>query len=144
VDLLREIWRTLAAYIAGQLRVSLILSLLYAVGFAIARLPGWPVIALLCGFLNLVPLFGGLIGMMVACGVMWLGGGSLYQILGVLGVCVVVQGIEGFYVTPRILGRRLRLSPMLVFAAVLFGGAFFGPLGVLLSVPKWRSPSSIP
>ncbi|MBM3775570.1 MAG: AI-2E family transporter [Acidobacteria bacterium] len=133
--LLRAIWSALAAYAAGQLRVSLALSVLYGIGFAILRLPAWPLIAPLCGFLNLIPVFGAIISMILALGVMWLGGGTLYQIIAVLGVWVVVQGIEGFYLTPRILGRQLGMSPMLVFAGVLFGGAFFGPLGVLLAVP---------
>jgi hypothetical protein len=46
-----------------------------------------------------------------------------------------VQCIEGYYLTPRILGGRLSLHPMAVFLGLLIGGKLFGFLGVLLAVP---------
>jgi predicted PurR-regulated permease PerM len=48
---------------------------------------------------------------------------------------VVVQGIEGFVLTPRILGDRLGLSPFVVFLVLIAGGFFFGPLGLVVAVP---------
>ena len=57
-----------------------------------------------------------------------------------------VQTLEGFYLTPCILGRNLGLSPVTVFLCVLAGGFLFGPLGMLLAAPiaavaaiVWRS-----
>ena len=46
-----------------------------------------------------------------------------------------VQCVEGYYLTPRILGGRLSLHPMAVFLGLLIGGKLFGFLGVLLAVP---------
>jgi predicted PurR-regulated permease PerM len=48
---------------------------------------------------------------------------------------VIIQGIEGFYLTPKLLGRPLGLRPLLVFVALLVGSFFFGPIGFLLAVP---------
>jgi predicted PurR-regulated permease PerM len=59
----------------------------------------------------------------------------LWRILGVVGVFVVVQTLEGFVLTPRILGKSVGLSAMTVFVCGLIGGALFGPLGLLLAVP---------
>ena len=57
------------------------------------------------------------------------------RIGGILGVFVVVQSIEGYFLTPRILGRRLSLHPMAVFLGLLIGGKLFGLLGIILAVP---------
>lgn len=133
--LLADIGRTLGAYVTGQLRISLILSLIYAVGFAICQVPWWLFVGFLCGFLNLIPFVGGLIGVGVALLLTWAGGGDLYRLAGVMGVWIVAQGLEGFWITPKILGSRLSLKPLAVFVAVLAGGAFFGPIGVLLAAP---------
>jgi predicted PurR-regulated permease PerM len=135
MELLRQILQALGAYAGGQFRISLILTVLYAIGFAILRVPGWPFLAVVSGFLNLIPILGGVVAMLLAAGSVWMGGGTLYRVLAVLGVCVAVQAVEGFYVTPKILGRKLALSPLLVFGGLMVGGALFGFLGILLAVP---------
>jgi predicted PurR-regulated permease PerM len=56
-------------------------------------------------------------------------------VLGALITYVVAQGLEGFYLTPKIMGRRLQLSPWVVFLAILVGGLMFGPVGVILAAP---------
>jgi hypothetical protein len=48
---------------------------------------------------------------------------------------VLVRNIEGFVLTPRILGGRLQLHPMAVFLGILIGGNLFGLLGILLAIP---------
>jgi len=60
---------------------------------------------------------------------------SLTNCLIVFATWVVIQGVEGFYLTPKLLGRPLGLRPLLVFAALLVGSFFFGPIGFLLAVP---------
>ena len=52
-----------------------------------------------------------------------------------MGVFVGVQSIEGYILTPRILGRRLSLHPKALFLGLLIGGKLFGLLGVILAVP---------
>lgn len=108
---------------------------LYAIGFAIVRVPFWPIVAFFCGLFYLIPSFGSLIALALAALVAWLGGGDLWRLGEVTAVWLIVQTLEGFVITPRILGRRLGLNPWLVFLAVLVGGALFGPLGVVLAAP---------
>ena len=48
---------------------------------------------------------------------------------------VTVQMIEGYLLTPRILGGRMRLHPMTVFLGMLIGGKLFGIFGIILAVP---------
>lgn len=130
-----EVVRTLEAYLSAQIRISLILALLYAVAFAFLGVPAWPFVALLGGFLQAVPIVGSVIALLVPAALTWIDGGGFYRVLGVFGVWLVGQALEGFYLTPRIMGRRLHLPPLTVFAGLIFGGALFGFFGVLLAVP---------
>jgi hypothetical protein len=62
-------------------------------------------------------------------------GGGMWRIGGVVGVFVAVQTIEGYWLTPRVLGTRLNLHPMAVFLGILIGGKLFGLLGIILAIP---------
>ena len=53
-----------------------------------------------------------------------------------MGIFVVVQVLEGYVLTPKILGGRLNLHPMAVFLGLLAGGKLFGLLGVILAIPS--------
>jgi predicted PurR-regulated permease PerM len=85
--------------------------------------------------LNMIPVFGSILGLALTAYAVLLGDGGVWNYAGVLITFVVVQGLEGFWLSPRILGRRVGLSPLYVFVAVLVGGAVFGPIGILLAVP---------
>ena len=130
-----EVGRILQSYVLGQLMIAVIMGVLYAIGFALLRVPAWPGIAALSGFLNVIPYVGTGAGIVLATGFTLAGGGDIWRVAGVLGVFVIVQTIEGYYLTPKILGDRLRLHPMAVFLGLLIGGKIFGFLGILLAVP---------
>ena len=130
-----EIGSTVGGWIVGQIKVAAIATLFYAVGFAIARVPWWPLVALACGALHLVPIVGGVIGLVIAVAVAYFGAPNAYSWIGALAVCLLVQVLEGFVLTPRILGRKLQLHPLAVFAAAIVGGLLFGPFGVIFAAP---------
>ncbi len=134
-DLLREIARTLTAYVRGEIIIALTMSALYAVAFALLKVPVWLLIALLCGFLHLVPNLGILIGFALAVGLTAIAGREFWRIAAVAGAFVLFQGFEGYYLTPHILGRRLGLRPLAVFLAVLAGSLLFGVVGLFLAPP---------
>jgi predicted PurR-regulated permease PerM len=110
-----EVGRILAAYVRGQLLIALCMAVLYAIGFYAFGVPAWAGLAALAGLLA--------------------DGDGLWRIGGIVGLFVVVQSIEGYILTPRILGRRLSLHPMAVFLGLLIGGKLFGLLGIILAVP---------
>jgi predicted PurR-regulated permease PerM len=131
----RESARVLGLYIKGQILIAIIVTLLYAIGFAIAHVPVWPVVAILAGICNLIPRIGSLIALAIAALASWIGDSNLTNLLIVLAVWVVVQGLEGFILTPRILGNPLGLRPLVVIFALIAGSLLFGPIGLLVSVP---------
>ena len=131
----RESVRVLGIYIKGQIIIAALVTTLYAIGFAWARMPWFALVALIAGACNMIPRIGSLIGLAIAAAVAFFTDLTMVQFLIVFGTWVVVQGIEGFYLTPKILGKPLGLRPLLVFFAVLAGSILFGPIGFLLAVP---------
>jgi predicted PurR-regulated permease PerM len=130
-----ELGHTLGGWITGQLKIVGILMAIYCIGFAISGVPWWLLIAVICGALNLIPVLGAAIALFIALGTAWLGSEEIWPAVGALITFVVAQALEGFYLTPKILGTRLRLKPWVVFLAILIGGFAFGPVGVLLAAP---------
>jgi predicted PurR-regulated permease PerM len=133
--LLDEVGRILQSYVLGQLMIAIIMAVLYAIGFWFLDVPAWSGLAALSGFLNVVPYVGTGLGVILASGFTFAAGAGLWNVAGVVGVFIAVQTVEGYVLTPRILGGRLSLHPMAVFLGLLIGGRLFGFLGVLLAVP---------
>jgi predicted PurR-regulated permease PerM len=130
-----EVGRILESYVRGQLLIAVCMAALYALGFAVLRVPAWAGIAAITGLLNAIPYVGTALGLLLATGFTLADGGGLWRIMGVVSVFVVVQSIEGYLLTPRIMGSRLNLHPMAVFLGLLIGGKLFGLLGVILAIP---------
>lgn len=133
-ELMGEIGRLLAHWVSAQFRICLILSAVYAVGFALLGVPLWLLAALLCGFAHAVPVFGAVVAIALVAAVTWMARG-MYPALGTMGVFAAVSGFEGFYLTPKIMGRRMAISPLWVFFGGLLAGSLFGFVGILLAVP---------
>ena len=131
-----ESGRILESYVRGQLVIALIMAVGYAIGFWFLGVPAWAGIAMIAGLLNMVPYFGTLFGFVLAASFTLAEGGGIWEIAGVLGVFVAVQSLEGYVLTPRILGGRLNLHPMAVFLGLLVGGKLFGMLGIILAIPS--------
>lgn len=130
-----ESGRILESYVRGQLLIGIIMAGFYAIGFWFLGVPAWAGIALIAGLLNAIPYVGTVLGVVLAGGFTVAGGGGVWEVVAVLGVFVAVQTLEGYVLTPRILGGRLNLHPMAVFLSLLIGGKLFGLLGVVLAIP---------
>jgi predicted PurR-regulated permease PerM len=130
-----EVGRILQAYVRGQLLIAMLMGVLYAIGFVLLQVPAGAGIAILAGFLNTIPYIGTVFGIILATSFTMAAGAGFWRVGGVIGVFVAVQMIEGYLLTPRILGGRMRLHPMAVFLGMLIGGKLFGFLGIILAVP---------
>lgn len=130
-----ESGRILESYVRGQLLIGIIMAVFYAVGFWALGVPAWAGIAIIAGLLNSIPYVGTILGFGLATIFMLAEGGGWWDIAGVLGIFVAVQTLEGYVLTPKILGGRLNLHPMAVFLGLLVGGKLFGFLGFVLAIP---------
>lgn len=130
-----ESGRILESYVRGQLLIGLIMAFFYAVGFYFLDVPAWAGVALIAGLLNMIPYVGTISGIVLASVFVLADDGGFGDIAGVLGIFVTVQSLEGYVLTPKILGGRLNLHPMAVFLGLLVGGKLFGLFGVILAIP---------
>ncbi|MBS1809250.1 MAG: AI-2E family transporter [Acidobacteria bacterium] len=133
--LLSQINGVLSAYVRNQFLIAFVMGLLYAFGFAVLRVPLALTIGLISGFLNFVPYLGTLTGLVLAISFTALDGAGVGRLVGVLAVFAIVQSIEGYYLTPKLLGESLNLHPLVVLLGLVIGGNLFGLLGIILAVP---------
>ncbi|RME02552.1 MAG: AI-2E family transporter [Deltaproteobacteria bacterium] len=130
-----EIDEVLSSFLRGQLFVCFLLAAIYTVGLLIVDVPLAIVIGFVAGFANIVPYLGVAVGVTSALLLTLLEHPDLVHLLGVIGVFTVAQTMEGMVITPRIVGDRVGLHPVVVVVALMIWGQFFGFLGMLVAVP---------
>jgi predicted PurR-regulated permease PerM len=127
--------KVLRAVVKGQFLVAFVLSIFYMAGFSLIDLPSGLAIGAIAGVCRVVPYLDVVVGVSLAIIVILTQGGGLAVFLGVLIVVAVVQSLDGVIITPRIIGDRAGLHPIVVIASVFSFGSWFGLLGILLAVP---------
>lgn len=137
VFLVREFAAIVVSFFRGQILIGLIMSVLYATGFYIIGLRFGVVIGLALGVLNIIPYLGTITGLVVALPLAFFQPGGGWGLVAlVLLVKIIVQAIESWFLTPRIMGERTGLHPVVIIIAIFFWGtALGGILGMILAVP---------
>ncbi len=135
VGRLNEVAYVLNNFLKGQLLIGLIMAVLYSLGLSLVGLEFAIAIGVISGLLNIVPYLGLILGLGVALASSLIQFRDFYHPLGVAAVYIAVQAIEGYWLTPKIMGKRVGLHPVTIIVAVLVGGELLGFLGVLLAVP---------
>ena len=132
----RRVDGVVGRWFRGQITVAAILGVLYTVGLGLCGVKLWYAIGIFAGVLSIIPYLGFIIGIGLALLMSALDDGSGWgQIFGVLAVFTVVQIAEGYIITPKIVGEKVGLSPVMVIIVLLVGAELFGFLGVLLAIP---------
>lgn len=129
-----EAWATLGGYFRGQLLVALADAVLIGIGLMLLGVPLALPLAAIVFFGGLFPIIGALVTGAVAVLVAFSDGGLAIG-LGVLGIVVVVQQLEGNVLAPLILSEAIDLEPLVVILSITVGAILFGMLGAFLAVP---------
>lgn len=129
----REMRRETAAYLRGQLLLSLSVGALTSLALLLTGTPGWLMLGMLMGALELVPYIGPFIAGVPAVLLALQNGWShaLCTLLALLGV----QQLEGAVLSPRLLGSATQLHPMAVLLLIPAGGILLGPPGMMAILP---------
>ncbi|PKO51385.1 MAG: AI-2E family transporter [Betaproteobacteria bacterium HGW-Betaproteobacteria-2] len=130
-----EIDVMLAEFLRGQLSVMLLMTVFYAIGLWAAGLELALPVALVAGLLGFVPYLGVTIGLLMALMAAALQFSSPGEVVPILAVFAVAQLLEGFVLTPWLVGDRIGLHPVVVIFTLLAGGQLFGFAGILLALP---------
>jgi predicted PurR-regulated permease PerM len=130
---LHDIDTALGQYVRGQLTVCGIVGLLAYAGYFIIGLPYALVFAIISAVTNVIPYIGPFIGaaptILFALTISWKL--AVYVII----INAIIQLLEGNVVSPFIVGKSLRLHPLLIIFSVMVGGEVAGILGLILAVP---------
>lgn len=130
-----EVGEVVRGYVRGRFLVAACMSAIYSLGLLIMGVPLWAAIGLIAGFIGIIPYLGVLSGAILALGFATLDGAGIGRLAGVVGIFIVAQMIEDYVLTPRFIGNKLELHPMLVFIALIIAGDLFGLLGLVLAIP---------
>ncbi|MEO5932718.1 MAG: AI-2E family transporter [Duganella sp.] len=131
----REVDGLLAQYLRGQLLVMLVLAAYYSAALAIAGFDVALPVGIITGLLVFIPYLGFTIGLALATISAVL---QFTDFSGLIAVAVIYgfgQVLEGFVLTPRLVGERIGLNPLTVIFALMAFGQLFGFVGVLLALP---------
>lgn len=134
-DLAKRIDQRLSAFVRGQILVAGAQGVIYAVGLLISGIDLAIAVGLGAGVLALVPYLGTIVGISIASALALLKFGLSWHILAVWGTFAFAQVVEGVYLTPKVLGDKVGLHPLVVMLAVIVGGSIFGVGGMLLAIP---------
>lgn len=135
--LVDEFIKIVVAFFRGQLLIACLQGVLFALGFMIIGLEYHIILGLSLGFLNIIPYLGSIVGLGVALPLgFFQQGGGISLVVGVLVVFTIVQMIEGYVLTPRIMGETTGLHPMAIIVAIFFwSSALPGLTGLILAIP---------
>ncbi|TAK77861.1 MAG: AI-2E family transporter [Gammaproteobacteria bacterium] len=135
VKLAKECDAVLGEFFRGQLLVMLAMCVIYSLGLTMVGLQIGVVLGVIGGLLSIVPYLGSIFIVVSASITALVQYGTWQSLLWVWGVYLIGQGIEGYVLTPYLVGERIGLHPVAVIFAIMAGGALFGFFGVLIALP---------
>ena len=126
---------TLKNYLHGQALVITCMSIYYTSLLLIAGYESWFSLGLLSGILVFLPYVGFAFSVILVLLSGLLELGPLYSLISVLLIYGLGQVIEGFFLTPKLVGDKIGLHPLAVIFSLMFFGTLFGFLGLLVALP---------
>jgi len=135
IKLARDTDEVLGAFLRGQLLVMLALSVIYSVGLGLVGLKFAIAIGVVSGLVSFIPYLGFVFGIGLAALTVILEPNPLWQMIGVIATFTIAQLLEGSILTPKLVGDRIGLHPVLIIFAIVAGGQLFGFFGILLALP---------
>ena len=124
------------AYVIGNFILGLMLSTLSSLFFIAIRLPYWPVVGPLSGFLSLVPYVGlplAILPPLLAGFIVPYTQPAIYIMIAVVISVLHLLALNLLY--PKVVGSRVHLNPLVVTIALMFWGTLWGAIGLLLAIP---------
>jgi predicted PurR-regulated permease PerM len=130
---LNRMARRMSSWLSAQLILSGIMGLTMFATMLALRVPYALPLALIAALGEMVPVAGPIIGFAPALAIAILQ--SRWQFWSVLAVALVMQKIENFVIAPRVMSRKVSLSPLSAFIALMVGASLLGIVGALIAIP---------
>ena len=147
LNLLDKINAQVSGYLRGQAAAAATVGVLSTIGLFIISLamnvtiPYFVIVGMLAGFANLIPFIGPFVGIVFAWIVYLMSpqvaGISAVVLLVLAAMFLLVQMIDNFFVSPKIMSASVGMHPLVVIVVIMIGNALMGPLGMLFAVPAF-------
>ena len=134
-SLIDEIDKTIAAFVRGQALVCATLAVFYAVGLTVIDLKSGLLVGIGAGFISFIPYLGATVGLLIGLSLALFQFSEIIPIVIVASIFIFGQGLESYFLTPKLVGDRVGLHPVWIMFGILVGGNLFGLVGVLIAVP---------
>ena len=125
----------LSQYLRGQILVILAMAIFYSIGLSLVGMDGAIALGVFTGLMIIIPYIGIALGLSIGILSAILQFGFGPELIWVLAIFGIGQALEGFFLTPRLVGERIGLHPVAVLFALIIFGKLFGFFGVLLALP---------
>ena len=133
IDFGKIVNTTFKKYFVGKIIDSIIFGIITFIGFMILKIPYALPFSLVIGVTNMIPYFGNIMGMVPAATITLFF--SPIKSVEIVLFIITLSNIDGWFISPKIIGDKVGLSPLLIILGIVLGGGLFGILGMLLGVP---------
>lgn len=133
--------RTFGRYLLGTLLDSILVGVEFFIILSIFNIPYAPLVSVVCGFTNMIPIFGPFIGAIPSFLIIFIS--SPIKAIWFVVIVLVVQQIDGNIIAPRIIGESTGLSAIAVICSVTIMGGLFGIIGMVIGVPLFAVFASL-
>ncbi|WP_299288891.1 AI-2E family transporter [uncultured Tateyamaria sp.] len=135
VEMVHSIEDRLGHYLGGITIINAGLGVAVAVAMHLWGLPSALIFGFMAFGLNFVPFLGGLMGATIAAAVAFVSLDSTWVAAGVFATYIVLTSIEGQFITPLLISRRMRLNTPVVFLFVAFFAWIWSVIGMIVALP---------
>ncbi len=123
----------MSSWLAGQLLLAAIIGVTTFVALLLLRIPYALPLALLAAVGEMVPVIGPILGALPALAVAILH--SRWQFWSVLAFAILMQKFENLFIAPKVMSRKVSVSPLAVFIAFMIGASLLGIAGAIMAIP---------
>ena len=137
-DSLGDIHAVFSGYIRGTLLDATIMAILISIVLSAIGLKFAVIIGIISGFSNIIPYFGAFMGFILAISVALISGEPMQAIYSTIAM-LTLQQIDSIFISPKVVGESVELSPVLVIIALSIAGNIFGLWGMVFAVPVFAT-----
>jgi predicted PurR-regulated permease PerM len=132
-ETLNRIAKRMSGWLSAQLLLCVIIGVTSFIGLTALRIPYALPLAILAGVGELIPVLGPTLGALPALAIALLH--SRWQFWAVLAFAVLLQKAENLFIVPRLMARKVSISPLTVFVAFMIGASLLGVIGAIIAIP---------
>ncbi|HYO76428.1 MAG TPA: AI-2E family transporter, partial [Thermoanaerobaculia bacterium] len=130
---LMRIGKRMSSWLSGQLLLSFIIGVSTFVALVALQIPYALPLAIIAAVGELIPVIGPTVGALPVLAIALLH--SRWQFWSYLAFAFLLQKAENWFIVPRVMSKKVSISPLAVFIAFLIGGSLLGVIGAIMAIP---------